>query len=100
MAYFLMRLIPPRPTFPADATEAEVEAMGRHAEKMQELVDRGVVVAAGPVRDPQGTWGVAIVEAADEAAARELGAADPVVRAGLGFHWQVLPMGSLLAPGR
>jgi len=95
-----MKLIPPRPAFPADASPAELEAMGRHSDYIRHLIDVGTVFAAGPVMDPAGTWGVAIVEAEDEAATRKLFEDDPVVRAGLGFHWEILPMASLLAPVR
>ena len=100
MAFFLMKLIPPRPTFPADATTPELEAMDRHSDYIRHLVDTGAVFAAGPVIDPEGTWGVAIAEAEDAAAAREICNADPVIRAGLGFRWNILPMASLLAPVR
>lgn len=100
MAFFLMKLVPPRRTFPADATEAELEAMDRHSDYIRHLIDIGAVFAAGPVMDPEGTWGVAIAEAEDEAAARGLCDADPVIRAGLGFRWDILPMASLLAPVR
>ena len=100
MAFFLMKLIPPRPTFPSDASHAELEAMGRHSDYIRHLIDVGTVFAAGPVLDPAGTWGVAISEAHDEVALRQLCDADPVIQAGLGFHWEVLPMGSLLAPVR
>lgn len=100
MAFFLMKLVPPRRTFPADATEAELEAMDRHSDYVRHLIDLGAVFAAGPVMDPEGTWGVAIAEAQDEATARGLCDADPVIRAGLGFRWDILPMASLLAPVR
>ena len=100
MAFFLLRLIPPRLTFPGDASTAESEAMGRHADYIRHLIDLGTVYAAGPVMDPAGTWGVAIVEAHDDAAVQQMCADDPVIRAGLGFRWEVLPMASLLAPVR
>ncbi len=98
MAFFLMKLIPPRRSFPADASAPELEAMERHSDYIRHLIDTGVVFAAGPVMDPEGTWGVAIAEADDEVDARRLCADDPVIRAGLGFRWDILPMASLLAP--
>ncbi|MEZ6002186.1 YciI family protein [Hyphomonas sp.] len=100
MAFFLMKLVPPRRTFPADATASELEAMDRHSDYIRHLIDTGSVFAAGPVMDPDGTWGVAIAEADDEADARVLCDHDPVIRAGLGFRWDILPMASLLAPVR
>lgn len=100
MAYFLMKLVPPRATFPGDATPAEMTAMGQHAEYIRALVREGRILAAGPVMDPAGSWGVALAEVPDEAAARALGAGDPVVRSGLGFRWDVFPMPSLIFPER
>lgn len=98
MAFYLLKLIPPRPSFPADASTAEMDAMGRHADYIHHHVDAGTVFAAGPVMDPAGTWGVAIIQAEDADAVAELCAGDPVIKAGLGFRWEVLPMASLLAP--
>ncbi|MCR5878694.1 YciI family protein [Phenylobacterium sp. J367] len=49
---------------------------------MTRLFGEGVVVAAGPTTDPEG-GGMAIVKAADMAAARALLAADPAIRDGI-----------------
>lgn len=100
MPYFLMKLVPPRPTFLSDATAEEMEAMGRHAAYIRSLIGEGKILAAGPVNDPSGAWGVGIAAAADAAEARAWGEADPVVRSGLGFRWDVFPMPSLLLPER
>jgi uncharacterized protein YciI len=100
MAFYLMKLLPPRATFPADASTAEMDAMGRHADYLRHHVDAGTVFAAGPVIDPAGAWGVAIVEVEDDAALAALCDGDPVIRAALGFRWEALPMASLLAPVR
>lgn len=96
MAYFLLQLRPPRPTFPFDATEAENAAMGEHGAYIRQLAADGVVIAAGPVFDPAGAWGLAVVEVADETAADELAASDPVVRSGLGFRYDRASIPSLI----
>lgn len=98
MPAILLRLHPPRPGFPADATAAEAEAMERHAAWWQGLADAGQAVAAGPVLDPEGVWGLAIVLADGEAAALRLAEDDPVIAAGLGFRYTALPMGGLIVP--
>lgn len=90
--FFFFRLVPPRTTFPADMTPVEAKAMGEHATYLGELASAGVVIAAGPVADPKGSWGLGLVEVADEAAVRAIGDGDPVVRAGLGFRYEILPM--------
>jgi uncharacterized protein YciI len=86
MAYFHLKLVAPRPTFAFDMTDAEKAVMARHVEYWNGLVDAGTAVLFGPVMDPAGPFGLAIVEAADEAAARALMEQDPVAQAGLGFR--------------
>ncbi|MGA9154989.1 MAG: YciI family protein [Candidatus Nitrosopolaris sp.] len=44
------------------------------------------IAVVGLILDPKGPWGVAVVEAADEADVRALGTNDPAVKAGLGFE--------------
>ena len=64
--YFLCKLIPPRPTFAQDMTEAEAKLMQQHAAYWKDLMDRGLVVIFGPVADPKGVYGVAILELEEE----------------------------------
>jgi uncharacterized protein YciI len=96
MGYFHLKLIAPRPTFPFDITEAEGRAMAEHVVYWRQLATDGHAVAVGPVFDPKGAYGLAIVETENEAEAEALGAADPVTRAGLGFTWEVAPMPSII----
>jgi len=91
MPHFFLKLIPPRPTFVTDMTEPERAAMGRHAEYLRSLLANGTGVAFGPVFDPGGVFGMGIVEAADEAAARTLTDQDPAVQAGVG-RYEIYPM--------
>lgn len=92
MKRFLLKLIPPRPTFAEDMTEAERNVMREHVSRWKDLAEKGIAVVFGPVLDPRGAWGVAIVEVADEADAHALVPNDPVIKAGLGTI-QVYPMG-------
>lgn len=96
MPAILLRLDPPRPGFPADATAEEGAAMERHARWWQALADAGEAVAAGPVLDPAGVWGLAILIADDEAAALRRVEDDPVIAARLGFRYSATAMGGLL----
>jgi uncharacterized protein YndB with AHSA1/START domain len=97
--YFLCKLIAPRPTFPFDMTEAEAAAMKAHAGYWTRLVAGGSVPIVGPVADPAGPWGCGIVAAADQAAVEALLAEDPVIRAGLGLRWEILPFLTAIVPG-
>ncbi|HUH49808.1 MAG TPA: YciI family protein [Mycoplana sp.] len=96
MAYFHLRLLPPRPSFPHDASEKEMEAMNRHAAYWREKAAAGTAIAVGPVFDAEGAWGMAVIEVEDEAAAQAVADNDPVILAGLGFHFRVAPMPSLI----
>lgn len=92
MAHFFMRLEPPRPTFPFDRTEAEMAAMSRHADYWRSLAGDGAAIVAGPVFEGDGAWGLVVLEAEDDAAARRIADDDPVIQADLGFRFTVLPM--------
>jgi uncharacterized protein YciI len=94
--YFLCRLIPPRPTFPQDMTEAEAAVMRDHVAYWTALAERGTALAFGPVADPAGTWGMGLLEAEDEAEVRSLTAGDPVMTAALGTRYEILPMPRLV----
>ena len=54
--------------------------------------ESGAVIAFGPVADPKGGWGVAIVEVEDDAAVRKLTDGDPVMRHAIGARYEVLSM--------
>jgi uncharacterized protein len=99
VAAFVFRLLPPRPTFPADATADEREVMAAHAIYWRELMGRGNVVGFGPVDEPAGTYGIAIVTADDLTQARSFADADPAVRSGRGFRTEIAPMLALITPG-
>ncbi|MBI5544737.1 MAG: hypothetical protein HY901_12675 [Deltaproteobacteria bacterium] len=90
--FFLIRLLPPRPTFQQDMTPAEAATMREHVVYWRGLLQAGTAIVFGPVADPKGAWGVGIVRAADEAAVRALEAGDPAIRAGAGFRYEILPM--------
>jgi len=92
MLYFLCRLTPPRKTFLADMATDERELMRAHQAYWRPFVDAGTVIATGPVADPAGAWGVAILEANSLEWVRALQAGDPVIAANCGFHYETYPM--------
>lgn len=92
MNHFLYKLVPPRPTFPADMTEAEAAIMEAHFGYWARLIAERQAVAYGPVADPKGTYGIAVVEVADEAAARSIAADDPAIQSNAGFDFELHPM--------
>jgi len=82
MATFVYFLHPPRDNFADSMTEVEQQTWGRHFAWLQELYAADQLILVGVTLGRVNT-GVAILEAADEDAAREMVTADPVTRAGL-----------------
>jgi uncharacterized protein len=82
MSTFVFRLKAPRPNFALDMSDEERQIMGRHAAYWQPLVDSGQMVVFGPVLDSTGSWGLGVVEAAEEDEIRAFAAGDPVVTTG------------------
>ena len=81
--YFFVRLIPPRPTFLKDMTTEEGNLMGRHAVYWTALFNAGKVLVFGPVQDPKGDFGMAVVEVGSREEAQGMIDGDPSVQAGL-----------------
>lgn len=92
MPHFLYKLIPPRPTFLADMTEKEGAVMQEHFGYWAGLIEERRAVAYGPVMDPSGTYGIAVVEVDDEGAAQSIADGDPAITASAGFGFEVHPM--------
>ena len=80
---FFYKLIPPRPTFGMDMTENERSIMLRHIEYWKEQMDKGIAIAFGPVLDPNGVYGVGIIQVDDEAQTEALAENDPAILSGL-----------------
>ena len=83
MKSWFIRLIPPRPTFDKDLSEAESKLMAQHFVYWKGLFDKDVCIFGGPVFDPRGVYGVLAIRAAGEDEARALASADPAVKAGV-----------------
>jgi uncharacterized protein len=100
MKPFLSRLLPPRPTFPADMTAEEGAAMQAHGVYLRGLAEKGVAIAFGPVLDPKGPWGVGIFRVESEEQMQEIARNDPAISSGLGFACEILPMAALVTGER
>jgi uncharacterized protein YciI len=75
--YFFLKLVPCRPTFALDMSDAERAIMGQHVAYWKTHLDKGDVVVFGPVMDPAGPYGMGVVAAESEAQIREFIANDP-----------------------
>ena len=89
---FFCKLLPPRPTFAMDMTEAEMRLMQEHAAYWTDAVARGSVITFGFVADPSGPFGMGVVEFGSEAEARAFTDGDPTIRSGQGFAFEIHPM--------
>ena len=80
---YVLRLVP-RLYSDANWTKEDETVLERHFARFQEATKSGQLILAGRTKEPgDKTFGIAIFEAADEAAARTFMENDPCVAAGL-----------------
>lgn len=92
MAHFLYKLVPPRPTFPGDMTEDEGAIMQEHFGYWSTVIAERRAVAYGPVMAPEGSYGIAVLDVADDAAAAGIAENDPAITSNAGFTFELHPM--------
>jgi uncharacterized protein YciI len=73
---------PSRENFAATMTEEEKAVWSEHADRLQRLLDEGVLLLAGPTLGTVNT-GIAVIEAPDEESARRIMTADPTIASGM-----------------
>jgi uncharacterized protein YciI len=91
MKYYLCKFIPPRADFLATMTAEERELMKRHGAFLNGLLDKGTVVAHGPVLDPAGGYGLSLFRVDDNQDMRAMTSEDPIVKGGTG-RYEIHPM--------
>lgn len=75
--HYTLYLNPPRPTFMQDMTDEERSIMQKHIVYWNDLMSQGKVLAFGPVLDPQGVYGLGIVEVENEDQVKTMISKDP-----------------------
>jgi uncharacterized protein len=88
---FFLKLIPPRPTFAMDMNAEERALMQQHVEYTRAHFEAGKVLVYGPVMAAEGSFGMAVLDVADEAEARTLMENDPTVKGKLN-RYEISPM--------
>lgn len=83
MAQWIYRILPTRPEMVAQATDEETAVVAEHFGYLQALKSAGILILAGRTQVDEGTWGITIFEAPDEASARAVMQTDPAVAAGV-----------------
>ncbi|WP_207533591.1 YciI family protein [Desertivirga arenae] len=91
MKYFMYKLIAPRPTFHLDMNEEEKAVMDEHIAYWNGLFLERKILIYGPVLDPEGVFGLGILEVESDEEAEELVAKDPAVSSGI-CGKEVIPM--------
>src|SRR5258706_12749584 len=81
MKYFLCRFLLPRADFLATMSDDEAKMLKAHGGYLQALLEKGMVVAQGPVLDPAGGWGVSRFEIEDPHGITFLTAAETMIKA-------------------
>lgn len=75
--YFFLKLNPPRSSFSIDMTDVERSIMVEHVLYWTPYVQDGTVLVLGPVADPKGGYGIAVIGVPDESVLKILVAKDP-----------------------
>jgi uncharacterized protein YciI len=57
--------------------------MNEHSAYWKQLLEKNIALVYGPVFEPKGAWGMAIIEVENEAVANELAFNDPTIKANL-----------------
>jgi uncharacterized protein YciI len=96
MKFYLCKYIPPRADFLATMTAEEKKWMKQHGDFLNNLLDKGLIVAHGPVMDPSGGYGVSLYQIADDQDIATITSEDPIVKNGAGHyeHHPMLPLKS------
>lgn len=89
--FFFCRLVPPRPDFASTMSADERRVMLEHVRYWTDQLQQGIAIAFGPVADPSGDWGAAIVRSPHIGAMEGMRDADPVILSGRGFRYEILP---------
>lgn len=74
---FFLKLNPPRSSFMFDMTNEERTIMEQHVVYWKTYIDNGTVIVLGPVMDPKGGYGIAVVTVDSEEELQQIISKDP-----------------------
>jgi uncharacterized protein len=75
--HFFLKLNPPRSSFTLDMNADELRIMQQHLVYWKPYVNDGTAIVLGPVADPKGGYGIAVVGVSDESELEQLLGQDP-----------------------
>jgi uncharacterized protein YciI len=91
--YFVLYLLPLRPDFAQTMTEGERTIMKEHVGYWTGLMNKGKILAFGPVLDPKEVYGLGLVSVDSEQEVQDLIANDP---AGKINRYEYFPMNAIV----
>ena len=74
---FFLKLNPPRSSFMFDMTNEERTIMEQHVAYWKTYIDNGTIIVLGPVMDPKGGYGIAVVTVDSEEELQQIISKDP-----------------------
>ena len=89
--FFFYKLYPPRPSFHMDMNDEEKTVMQQHMQYWVLLTENRNAIIYGPVFDPQGVFGMAVVEVNSDDQANEIAESDPAVSSKV-CTYELIPM--------
>ncbi len=66
--------------------------MRDHVAYWSSMAEKGTAIVFGPVADPDGDWGLGILEVEAEQDVQLITSNDPVIRSAIGATYKILPM--------
>lgn len=81
--HFFYKLLPPRPDFHLTLDERERTTMNEHKAYWERLFEKRKVIVYGPVFDPGGVYGMAVIDAENQEEATRITNSDPAVSSGV-----------------
>jgi uncharacterized protein YciI len=99
MDTYFIRIVPPRAMSLPHMRPDELEVIDAHVAYWADLMERGHVLAFGPVADDTGNYGVGVIRAETAEQARAIADGDPAVTTPLlSFTTSVTPMHTVMSP--
>jgi uncharacterized protein len=74
---FFLKLNPPRTSFTVDMTGEEKSIMQKHVAYWTPYINDGTIIVLGPVMDPKGGYGIAVIQVDNDDELNKLVADDP-----------------------
>ncbi|MDU8457266.1 YciI family protein [Pseudomonas syringae group sp. J254-4] len=86
MKYYLCKFVPPRADFLSTLSPEEKSLMQLHGDYLNALLEKGVIVAHGPVLEPPMGYGMSLFQIGEDVEIASFTSEDPIVKNGVGHY--------------